>query len=443
MWHFRKVIWLFLAGSVGIASTGQIQAQDLGNSPYSQIGIGDVMPPAFSHQFGMAATGASFALPFQINGTNPALLARNRRTILDVGLNSQLKWLREEDKTQRDFGASLGHIGLAFPLAPRLSGSLALVPFSSVSYENVFRNQVINSDFQADLTYKGRGGLTAVNWGMGLDLLGKRTFRPDTLQHRVALGLKINYVFGAVIDEVITTLDQGGNALNYEVALKKRTGYSDFTFEPALHYTWRIDKKHNLNAGLVYALGNELNARRFVSVERRIQDNPIDSDTLIDNQRGNVTLATRWTTGLSLEKLDPRSTLPRWAIALDVAWQNWDDFRDFDNPDTLRNNVVVALGGLYIPDFASVQPGFWRRTIYKVGFRYEQSPFEFLGQSIQDYSMSLGVSVPFGRSSTALNFSLVGGQRGTLSNGGLREQYLRAQFGISINDTWFIKRRYD
>ncbi len=438
---FKNLLLLCLA-LVGLACH-RLQAQDLGNSPYSQTGIGDIRSQAFSHQAGMAGIGAAFDLPFQINNINPALLAKIRRTILDVGVTSKLTLLNQDEQSQRDFGAGLSHMALAFPIARRMSASIGLQSFSSVNYENSFVQQVENSDFTADVTYKGSGGLSNAFFSTAIDLLGKNNFRPDTLKSRLLLGIKVNYIFGAVIDESITQVNGGANQNDYEIAFKKRTTYTDFTFEPGIAFSQNIGKDYRLNLGLVYNLGRDLNAKRFISVDRRVQGVNTDADTLVNNERGRVTLASKATMGFSFEKVVAQTGLPKWAIAADVSLQNWDTFKNFETSTTLGQNMVVALGGLFIPDFGSVQKGFWKRSIYRVGLRYEQTPFTFNGENVEDYSLSAGISLPFGRSSTTLNLSLTGGQRGTKSNSLIRERYFQAHFGVTINDTWFIKRRFD
>lgn len=420
-----------------------LNAQDLGNSPYSQIGIGDIRNQAFSHQAGMAGIGAAFDLPFQINNVNPALLSRVRRTILDVGLTGQLKFLNEGDLSQRDFGAGLTHVALAFPIAPKMTSAIGFQPYSSVSYQNTFVQDVIDSDFRADVTYRGKGGLTNVFFNNSIELIGRKNFRPDTLKNRLSLGLKINYVFGAVIDEAITRLDGGANQSNYEIAFKKRTTFSDFVFEPGLAYTRNFGKKYRLNLGAVYSIGKDLNAKRFIAVDRRFNDTNIDSDTIVGNERGRVSLASRAILGFSFEKIDLQSTLPKWALAADFTLQDWGEFRNFETTTALSQRYTIAVGGLYIPNFTSVQKGFWQRSIYRLGLRYERNPFTVNDQEVEDYAITAGISVPFGRSSTTINLSIAAGQRGTLKNNLIREQYLQAQFGVTINDTWFIKRRFD
>jgi hypothetical protein len=72
----------------------KIFAQGLGNSPYSAIGLGELLSSAYSPNNGMGDAGVSSANPLYINALNPALLARNRYTMFDVGVIGQYKGLQ-------------------------------------------------------------------------------------------------------------------------------------------------------------------------------------------------------------------------------------------------------------------------------------------------------------------------------------------------------------
>ena len=97
----------------------KIFAQGLGNSPYSAIGLGELLSSAYSPNNGMGDAGVSSANPLYINALNPALLARNRYTMFDVGVIGQYKGLQDSKQNQRDFGGNLGYLALSFPVAPK------------------------------------------------------------------------------------------------------------------------------------------------------------------------------------------------------------------------------------------------------------------------------------------------------------------------------------
>lgn len=409
-------------------------SQDLGNSPYSRAGIGDINQGGFAIQEGMGSSGVSYSIPFFINPLNPALLSRNRNTIFEAGVVGQLRNLKEGDRSQRDFGGSIDYLSLAFPVSRRMTMAIGLEPYSSVSYENTFLQEVNNSDFLADVTYRGSGGFSRLYLAQGIELLNARSLSRDTLKHRLSLGVRANYMFGAIVDEVISEI-RSANA--FQVAFKERTSVADFTLELGLAYSLRLPKDYRLNFGANYSLASNLNAKRFTSVDRRNDDFTFDGDTLLDNQRGEVRLPERWAVGISLDQN------LKWAISADVYWQNWQDYQEFQVSDTLSQSMGVAIGGQYIPDFSSVRKGFWRRTIYRAGLNYQRTPSTIQGQDIEDISVSLGAAIPFGRSRTSLNLALIAGQRGRAIEGLIRDNYYRFHLGITINDTWFIKRKYD
>ena len=69
---------------------------------------------------------------------------------------------------------------------------------------------------------------------------------------------------------------------------------------------------------------------------------------------------------------------------------------------------------------------------------------------LSEYAFSLGAGFPVGRSyvpgtrtASMINVGLEYGQRGTIDNGLIKENFIRVRVGFTINDEWFIKRVYD
>jgi len=60
---------------------------------------------------------------------------------------------------------------------------------------------------------------------------------------------------------------------------------------------------------------------------------------------------------------------------------------------------------------------------------------------VRDYGATFGLSIPAGRSS--LDIAAKFGKRGNVSTTLLEENYFRIFFGITFNDQWFIKRKFD
>jgi hypothetical protein len=418
------------------------EAQDLGNSPYSQVGIGDLSFPSMAHQQAMPGGQVSFTMPFLINHYNPALLARfskTKSTIFEAGAKTQWKILEQNDKQQRDFGGGLDYLTLAFPVSNRLGAAFGLSTYSMANFDITSIEPVAGSDFLYDRTFKRQGGLNNLFLAIGYDFA--KGFRSDSLKNRFSIGIKTSYIFGSVINQAQVSLRTGQDEnTDFQTVFYKRTGYGDILIEPGFSYSRRIGKDYKFNVGGVWALGSNINAKRFESVNVELKSNPdvrIDSDTLKNDVRGSVKLPSRQTFGISIEQDY------KWAFGIDVSTQNWGDYQDFEARQNYGRTWIIGVGGQWIPDFFTVSKGFWRRSIFRAGVQYEQTPLVFEGQKINDYSLRLGTSVPFGRGGGVLNLTLIGGRKGTLDKNLVRETYFRAHIGITINDRWFLKPKYD
>src|SRR6478735_139736 len=98
----HKFLTIFLAAA-GLLATSAASAQDFGNSPYSRLGLGDVNTSNGSiRSFGMGNTGVAAPNSNLLNLQNPALLYFNNNVIFELSVASQLKTLKEGDKSQRD-----------------------------------------------------------------------------------------------------------------------------------------------------------------------------------------------------------------------------------------------------------------------------------------------------------------------------------------------------
>jgi hypothetical protein len=133
----------------------------------------------------------------------------------------------------------------------------------------------------------------------------------------------------------------------------------------------------------------------------------------------------------------------KWAFGVDASLQDWADYEDFNNSANYGKGYVIGVGGQWIPDFFSVRPGFWRRTMFRGGVQWQKTPLVIRNQEITDLSFRLGAAIPFGRSGGILNTTFLYGIKGTLKESLVRENYFRVHLGVTINDRWFLKPKYD
>ena len=80
-----------------------------------------------------------------------------------------------------------------------------------------------------------------------------------------------------------------------------------------------------------------------------------------------------------------------------------------------------------------------------MGAYYNQSYLRLNNNSnLNDIGISMGVGLPLKRSyQSKVNCSLQVGKRGTLKDNLVREQYIRLSIGLTFNEVWFQKKKFD
>ena len=123
------------------------------------------------------------------------------------------------------------------------------------------------------------------------------------------------------------------------------------------------------------------------------------------------------------------------------------DFRnDFITLDGLsyENGNKLSIGGFFIPNYSSLTD-YWKRIVYRVGFHNQTTGIRVQGSSLTDRGIAFGVGLPalrLGAFSNA-NLGVTLGSRSTPDPSLVKENYWHVKLGFSLNDLWFIKRKYN
>lgn len=119
---------------------------------------------------------------------------------------------------------------------------------------------------------------------------------------------------------------------------------------------------------------------------------------------------------------------------------------DYSSPFLQASNTryedasILALGGYYIPDFASFD-SFLKRVVYRAGLRLDNSGFVVNDKELSNFGITFGMGLPIGADFTNLNIGFEAGRRGTTMNNLVRESYFKVSIGLSLNARWFLKRQ--
>ncbi len=421
----HKFFTIFLV-SAGLLATNAASAQDFGNSPYSRLGIGEMNNTNGSiRSFSMGNTGASAPNSNQLNLQNPALLYYNNTVIFELSVASQLKTLKEAEKSQRDGSTTLNAISMGFPISKRWTAAVGLRPFSTVQYEATSSQSVAGDpNTTALVKYSGEGTLSEVHFGHGVKIAKDLT-----------LGASGSFVFGTIDNYFVSKLD--GPAFQ-ELVIIKETTHNGFLFKSGASYRHKIGTKYQLGVGGVYNFASKLNADQRFMTERRTSTGLFGTrgDSTIDQK---VSLPSGFQLGVSLDN----ST--NWSLNADVETKNWANFRSIEGKQEFVDAMRVGLGGEYVPEPAS--PRYFRRVAYRAGLSTGKTQYQIGGQQLNETAVTWGFTFPLGRAlvteSYYLNLGFALGKRGTTENKLVQENFIRIQGGLSLNNRWFVKRQLD
>ncbi|MEP0367778.1 MAG: hypothetical protein ABJN36_18170 [Cyclobacteriaceae bacterium] len=399
------------------------------SSPYSSNGIGEIAYQGLQHNFAMGETGIGTPSPWHINLENPALLTFNSLSSFQVGLQGESRKFRTQTASNSESSVGLRYMALSLPVVSRSRWitSFALLPLSSVSYHTVsFRP--IDDELQEQTDYYGDGGLSQLIWANG--------FR---ISNSLSVGFKAAYVFGSIDSESnIKMVDSTGliSSQDYLIAYRESTSYSDIQFSVGASYHAKLSESKFLNFGAVYNISGELEGKKDTYFERQtIFGSTIQSQEISSGEKSTFEFPVSFGFGVSFENVG------KYKIGVDVRNQFWDKSTPIESGEVYRNTTSVSVGGEFIPDYQSVN-NYFSRVKYRAGISYRQSPYILNDTEINDFGINFGTSMPMiGASSLDLGFKF--GVRGTTKNNLIRENYFQFVLGATINDRWFIKRRYD
>jgi hypothetical protein len=360
-----------------LLSTTILKAQQT-NSPLSYLGIGEVYTGGTAVQSSMGGLGVASSNGVYINTLNPALLARNRYTTFEMGVNMEGKVMQNNKRQSNTFSGTLNPIMLSLPASPRWTLLLGLAPVSTVDYETFSSRKlsIVGTD-SVNYTYVGDGGLNKAIVSNGV-----------RITKDMYVGLETAFMFGVINRDVIT--QNFSDAQNYQVKLADRTNYSGVHFK--LGYAWKpkISKKYFLNIGATADFAQNLSAnslKRF-TISDASGISLINADTL-KNTEGKLTLPATYRFGVSLE--NPA----KLNVSFDYSLTQWSGFKNLNGSNEgLKDSHTFALGAEYIPKFDALN-GYFNHVMYRAGVNYTTTPYAFNGTTANDMSFSVSTENHF------------------------------------------------
>ena len=402
-------------------SLGAVAQQEGTASPYSYYGIGDVRFKGTAETRSMGGLGI---IPdsIHINLQNPASYAALKLTTFSVGGSfnvTNLKTSAVKDRAQR---TTLDYLAVAFP-AGKLGFGFGLIPYSSVGYKVRSGSNTSASPYRA---YSGEGGMNKVYAGAGYQISSK--FR---------VGVDFNYNFGNV-----ETKNIWAQNLQYATRELNTSDLSGFNVNTGVMFNTKINKKYDFYASATYTPESTLKS-----------DNTRQLATIIDYGGAEAVVESR-----DLGAADTDIKMPsklsfgagfgkttQWFVGGEVTLQQSSKFGNRNNDIqnvTYEDAKKYSIGGYFIPEFNSFT-SYWKRITYRAGLKYENLGLVISDVPIKDYGFTLGLGLPVGGAISNLNVGFEYGKRGTTEANLVKENYANVFLSLSLNDKWFVKRKYD
>ena len=412
-------IFLLIFTNIALSQSGT-------NSPYSYTGLGEVN--FRGNQINRFMGGLEvYNDSIHANLSNPSSYAKLLLTTYSIGLNYSNNQLSDTNDSKSLISSGLDYIGIAIP-TKKFGFGFGIIPFTSVGYK---LSQIDDSSSSDILNrYEGEGGINKVFFSLGLYLLKNLSF-----------GVTINYDFGKLKYQTSKFLDD----VFLGTILINESSISGLDIKLATNYEIPVNSKIDLHMMVSYIPQGSLNSNNNRLLITSPLSDPSNIAEIIE-----IDLAE---TGLDFTEIQlPSSSIVGFGLGKKSKWfagaqyivTNSSNFKNSFNtlPNvSYKDGSQFSIGGFYIPDYSSIT-SYWKRVVLRMGFRHEVTGIFKNNFGINETGINFGAGLPLpGYSNVNIGFEY--GSRGTKNSNILNEKFWTVRIGFSLNDRWFIKRKYN
>lgn len=411
-----------------IFSYFSIFSQTNTGSPYSLNELGEINFTGNVSYQSMGGIDSSIdSIEFNIN--NPSSLAKIKTTNYLIGTfyksssisNSLLK---ENIKT-----SNINYIAIGIPVK-NFGFGFGVLPYSSVGF-NLQTTEEYNDDNSiSSRLFGAEGNINKAFLSVGIPFLKYFSF-----------GASANYNFGKFNYEKFNLM----NGVNYGIFSNSSSEISGFTYNFSSNVL--IPLKNDLSLSILFSLypEGELDSYNIeslytsnassISLESLGDFVDIDLDSRgLENTKLPVPKKSIYSIGL--EKKNSWFIGAQYENKLSSGFENV--FLDLRNV-SYRDANSISFGGYFIPDSSSLV-SYWKRIKYRFGIKNDKKSIIVNNLPINQFSLNLGLGLPI----AGLSKANLGLEIGKIGNDDLiKENYFSLRLGLSLNDVWFIKRKYN
>jgi long-subunit fatty acid transport protein len=420
-----NILWVLVLIQITVIGQNRI------NSPYTYYGLGELKGRnvnVVTQSMGGISIGYSDSKNINPNNAASYMVHDSTSFIFETALKGQLTTLSSVRQSENSSSVTLSYILMGFRVTKWWASSVGLLPFSEIGYNidvNIDMSQHNFSDILNNLD--GHGRMNQFYWGNAFKVT-----------ENLRAGLNINYTFGQGSFQSLIYFKDSANILGTRTT--REVNIHDFVYDFGVQYDWHFKKDNMLTIGAIFAPTINANASRN-SLGKTLYggyDNvDFDKDTIFykPDEKGTIIIPMRAGFGMTFRHKE------RWMAGFDVEYQDWENFKSFDVSDSITNSWRFSVGGQFTPVHTTLSP-LYKKMTYRMGIRYEMSYLTLNGHQLNKFGISIGTEFPIRKSKTTISLSAEYGSTGTVQYGLLRENYINFTLGVSINERWFQKRKY-
>ena len=397
-------------------------------SPYSLNELGEINFTGNVSYQSMGGIDSSIdSIEFNIN--NPSSLAKIKTTNYLVGTFYKYSSISNSSLKENIKTSNINYIAIGIPVK-NFGFGFGVLPYSSVGF-NLQTTEDYNDANSVNTRLFGADG----NINKAFLSVGIPFFK------YFSLGASANYNFGKFNYERFNLMD----GINYGVFSNSSSEITGFTYNFSSNLL--IPIKNDLTLSILYILHPESHLDSFnieslytssassITLESLgdFVDIDLDSRGLEDTK---LLVPKKSIYSIGLEKKNSWFFGVQYENKLSSGFENI--FLNIRNV-TYRDANSISFGGYFIPDSSSLV-SYWKRIKYRFGIKNDKKSIIVNNLPINQFSLNLGLGLPIAGLSKA-NFGLEIGKIG--DDDLIKENYFSLKLGLSLNDVWFIKRKYN
>tara|TARA_Y100000768_G_C23977767_1_gene683994 strand:+ start:864 stop:2120 length:1257 start_codon:yes stop_codon:yes gene_type:complete len=417
----RKYIYIIVL--IFYNATNYSQSGSL--SPYSFFGVGENTFKGTIENRSMGGLNI-YSDSVHLNLINPAAYSELKLVNYSVGVDYNNSSLKSENSNEKISTANINYLAVAIPTKPLVFG-FGIIPKSSVGYLLQSSDETV-SPKQVN-RYEGNGGVNTAFLSFGFKIFKK-----------IRLGISGNYEFGSLEHSNSRFLED----VELYTKVQSNSSLSGVNFTYSTLFREKINDNLTLHASYILKPKSDLSSKNSQILSTLKPDGSFGGDSEnIDLEALNldetiITIPSSTTFGLGIGKET------NWFAGIDFTKTEGGGYENkLLNIKNVRyeKGSKLSIGGFFIPNYDSFT-SYFSRIVYRFGLRVEKTGLVIQNQPIDEYGINIGLGLPF-LGFQNINFGFEFGKRGTKNAGLIEENFYSIRLGLTLNDRWFVKNKYN